>query len=115
MHLARIAWKFRTSRIKFINARLLELNPHGATLFVYQRFAEGRRVWFGLGSLPHEWVKASVVSSKTVVRGFLCRLEFCEECAPGLLEGAQAGLAMSHSHEAKSVLSSRDARHGGLQ
>jgi hypothetical protein len=83
---ARIAWRIGASRVSKVPARLLTINPQGATLESYARPADGKDIWLGLEALPLEWVRADVVSVTASWGLFHYRLMFREACPVGLLE-----------------------------
>ena len=88
---ARVAWRHRGLRFEKTRVALLDISTGGARVLtpVYPRV--GRALCIGLTGLPHEWVRAEVLSSELVGNQWACSLKFSEPCPPGMLEMALMG------------------------
>jgi len=84
---ARIAWRAHGLRVHQAPADLINVCAGGARVSTESPALPGLCVfWVGLESLPLEWVKANIEQVMRDDFGWLYRLRFIEECAPGIIE-----------------------------
>lgn len=88
---ARIIWRQGPSVYRKSPAWLIDISEKGARLLSGHDPRTQGFLWIGLNSLPMEWVKANIRGMGLQGLRWDYHLEFCETCAPGLIEGATAG------------------------
>lgn len=86
----RIAWRARPDcrQVEVTPARILNIHEAGASVIARGLPAHCEEVWIGLDTLPLEWARCRVRSTRLALGGTRLHLVFQEPCAPGLLEMA---------------------------
>jgi hypothetical protein len=85
---ARIVWRQSPSLYHKSPAWLLDISEKGARVLSAHDPRRQEFLWVGLNCLPMEWVKANIRGIGLQGLRWDYHLEFCETCAPGLIEGA---------------------------
>ena len=87
---ARIVWRRGPSLYFKSPALLVDISEKGARVLSSHDPRTQEFLWVGLNCLPMEWVKANIRGFGSQGLRWDYHLEFCETCAPGLIEGATA-------------------------
>jgi hypothetical protein len=98
---ARVTWRGSWGSADLrLPANLLNISRRGAALKTLFPPPKEVPLWISIEQLPNEWVRCSLLAAERVSRTiFLWRLEFAEECPPGILdiarEDAEIGFEMA--------------------